>query len=83
MPHLLVLVLSSCNTTFIEKHRPIAYASRTLNRGESNYSVTHQETLAEVWALKHFRDIITGYPITVFKDQAAVTELFFFFISCL
>ncbi len=58
------------------KHRPIAYASRMLNRGESNYSATHQETLALVWALKHFRDIILGYPITVFKDQAAVTELF-------
>ncbi len=47
------------------KHRPIAYASRTLTRGESNYSVTHQETHAVVWALKHFRDIILGYPITI------------------
>ncbi len=28
------------------------------------------------WALKHFRDIILGYPITVFTDHAAVTELF-------
>ncbi len=58
------------------KHRPIAYASRTLNRAESNYSVTHQETLAVLWALKHFRDIILGYPIIVFTDHAAVTELF-------
>ncbi len=45
------------------------------NRAESNYSVTHQETLAVVWALKHFRDIILGYPITVFMNHAAVTEL--------
>ncbi len=58
------------------KHRPIAYASRTLTRAESIYSVTHQETLAVVRALKHFRDIILGYPITVFMDHAAVTELF-------
>ncbi len=58
------------------KHRPIAFANRTLNRAESNYSVTHQETLAVVWALKHFRDIILGYPITVFTDHAAGTELF-------
>ncbi len=58
------------------KHCPIAYASRTLNRAESNYSVTHQETFAVVWALKHFRDIILDYPITVFTDHTAVTELF-------
>ncbi len=29
-----------------------------------------------MWALKHFRDIILGYPITVFTDHAPVTELF-------
>ncbi len=58
------------------KNRAIAYASRTLNQAESNYSVTYQETLAVVWALKHYRDIILGYPITIFNDHAPVTELF-------
>ncbi len=29
-----------------------------------------------LWALKHFRDIILGFSITVFTDHAAVTELF-------
>ncbi len=57
------------------KNRAIAYASRTLKQAESNYSVTHQETLAVVWALKYFRDIIIGYPITVFTEHAPVTEL--------
>ncbi len=45
------------------KNHAIAYATRTLN--QANYSVAHQETLAIVWGLKHFRDIIQGYPITV------------------
>ena len=58
------------------KNHVIAYASRVLTPAESNYSVTHQETLAVVWALKHFRDIIKGYPITIYTDHAAVTELF-------
>ncbi len=57
------------------KNRAIAYARRTLTLAESNYSVT-QETLAVVWALKHFRNIILGYPITVYTDHTAVTELF-------
>ncbi len=58
------------------KHRVTAYASRKLNAAESNYSVTHQETLAVVWALRHFRDIIFGYPVQVYTDHAAITELF-------
>ncbi len=61
-----------------EGQRPhvIAYASRTLNSAESKYSVTHMEALAVVWALKHFRDIIYGYPVTVYTDHSAVTQLF-------
>ncbi len=58
------------------KNRAIAYASRTLTPAESNFFATHQETLAVVWALKNFRDIILGYPITVYMDHAVVAELF-------
>ncbi len=57
------------------KNRMIAYVSRTLNFAECNYSVTDKETLAVVWALKHYREVIFGY-VTVFTDHAAVTELF-------
>ncbi len=58
------------------KNHAIAYPTHTLNQAEANYSVTHQETLAIVWALKHFKNIILGYPITVLTDHAPVTELF-------
>lgn len=54
----------------------IAYASRVLSPAESKYSVTHLEALAVVWALKHFREIIFGYPITIYTDHTAVTQLF-------
>ncbi len=42
-----------------------AYAKLTLNPTEFNYSVTHQKTLAAIWGLKYFRDIILSYPIAV------------------
>ncbi len=58
------------------KIQPLAYASRTLNKAETNYSTTHLEALAVVWALKHFRDLIHGYNIIVRTDHAAVVELF-------
>ncbi len=61
-----------------ESKRPhvIAFASRVVTAAESKCSVTHLEALAVVWALKHFRDIIFGYPITVYTDHTAVTHLF-------
>ncbi len=61
-----------------ENKRPhvIAYASRVMTAVESKYSVTHLEALAVVWALKHFRDIIFGYPVTAYTNHTAVTQLF-------
>ncbi len=59
-----------------KRPHPIAYASRVLTSAESEFSVTHLEALAVVWALQHFRDIIFGYPITVYTDHSAVTQLF-------
>ncbi len=58
-----------------EGKRPhaIRYASHMLSSAESKYSVTHLEALRVVWALQHFRDIILGYPVTVYTDHTAVT----------
>ena len=58
------------------KPHAIAFASRLLNKAEQNYSTTHREALAVVWSLRHFRDIILGYPIHVLTDHSAVTDLF-------
>ena len=54
----------------------IAYASRVLNDAERKYSITHLEGLSLIWSLKHFREIILGYPITIYTDHSALTGLF-------
>ena len=58
------------------KNRAIAYASRTLSPAEHNYSVTHLECLAVIWALKTFRDMIFGYEIICYTDHAPIKDLF-------
>ncbi|GFT61047.1 hypothetical protein TNCV_2755171 [Trichonephila clavipes] len=44
-----------------ENHRPIAFASRTLNKAERNYTDTEREYLAVIWALNKFKTFSDNY----------------------
>lgn len=48
---------------------PIAYASRTLNESEQNYSTIEKELLAIVYAVKYFRPYIFGRRFNIITDH--------------
>ncbi|GFV18854.1 retrovirus-related Pol polyprotein from transposon 17.6 [Trichonephila clavipes] len=58
-----------------QNHRPIAFASRTLNKTERNYTVTKRECLAVIWALNKFKTYFVSLPVKVITDHAALTKL--------
>ncbi|GFV75436.1 retrovirus-related Pol polyprotein from transposon 17.6 [Trichonephila clavipes] len=58
-----------------QNHRPILFASRTLNKAERNYTVTECECLAVIWALNKFKTYFGSLPVKVITDHAALTKL--------
>ncbi|RDX86171.1 Retrovirus-related Pol polyprotein, partial [Mucuna pruriens] len=53
----------------------IAYASRTMDSAQLNYTTTEKELLVIVFALDKFRSYLLGSKIIVFSDHAALRFL--------
>ena len=55
--------------------RVIAYASRSLTAAQQRYTVTEQECLAVIWAIRKFRCYLEGYAFTVITDHSSLRGL--------
>ncbi|GFX88769.1 retrovirus-related Pol polyprotein from transposon 297 [Trichonephila clavipes] len=58
-----------------QNQKPIAFASRTLNKAERNYTVTERECLVEIWALNKFKTYFGPLPVKSDYRSRSVNEV--------
>ena len=65
-----MLVTAGLGAVLLQEDKPVAYASRSLSKSESNYAPTDLECLAIVFAMNKFDQYIFGHPnVTIHTDH--------------
>ena len=59
-----------------KSEKPIAYASRTLNKSEINYSQVDKEEASIIFALKQFNQYLLGNHFILTTDKKAIKKIF-------
>ena len=72
-PRGIAAILSHCMSDGTEK--PIAYASRSLNSAERNYSQLDREALSLVFGVTKFHKFVYGVPFTLVTDHKPLLGL--------
>jgi len=57
------------------EERVVAFASKSLNKAQKNYTTSDQECLAIVWGIRNFRTYLLGRPFKLYTDHSALQFL--------
>jgi hypothetical protein len=54
------------------EEKVIAYASKSLNKAQQNYTTSDRECLAIIWGIRHFRAHLLGRKFDLYTDHSAL-----------
>lgn len=66
---------SGLGCCLLQDGHPVAFASRTLNTSERNYSVSEKELLGCTFGLEDFHNFVFGYPIEIQTDHLPLVPM--------
>ena len=65
-------LMQFCEKTGREEERPIAHASKSMNKAQRQYCVTRKELLAVVYFVQYFRHYLLGRDFVIRTDHSAL-----------